>query len=116
MKQDAHSALLHQVGDHDHDADVLLPNHSPEIVRAGPQRTLSGNVRPWRPEALKTRRQGEGSGLKVKFRGWVRGQGDEPSGKVTGENSSYVYKVGVDVIAPVVVGLWRQSYTAVVVW
>lgn len=41
-----HSSFLHQVGDHDDDADVLLPDHPPEVLSAGPQRTLSSNVRP----------------------------------------------------------------------
>lgn len=47
-----HSSFLHQVGDHDDDADVLLPDHPPEVLSARPQRTLSGDVRPRRLETL----------------------------------------------------------------
>lgn len=39
-----HPSFLHQVGDHDNDACVLLPYHSPEVLEGGLQGTLSSNV------------------------------------------------------------------------
>lgn len=40
----AHPSLLHQVGDHDNDAGVLLPHHPPEVLEGGPKRSLSRDV------------------------------------------------------------------------
>ena len=51
------SSFLHQVGDHDDDADVLLPNHPPEVLGARPQGTLSGDVRPGLLKTLKEHRE-----------------------------------------------------------
>lgn len=55
----AHSSVLQQVGDHDDDADILLPDHLPEVVGARPQGTLSGDVGPRCPEALMRCREAE---------------------------------------------------------
>ena len=37
-------AFLHQVGDHDDHAAVLLPHHAPEVLKGGLKRTLGRNV------------------------------------------------------------------------
>lgn len=39
-----HPPFLHQVGNHDDDACVLLPHHPPEVLEGGLERTLSSNV------------------------------------------------------------------------
>lgn len=39
-----HPSFLHQVGDHDDDACVLLPHHPPEVLKGGLEGTLSSDV------------------------------------------------------------------------
>lgn len=41
-----YSAFLHQVGDHDDDLSVLLPNHPPKVLKCGLERTLGGYISP----------------------------------------------------------------------
>lgn len=39
-------SFLLEVGDHDNNANILLPDHSPEVFSARSERPLSGDVRP----------------------------------------------------------------------
>ena len=41
-----HPSALDEVGDHDEDVHVLLPDHPPEAVEGGRQRALGADVRP----------------------------------------------------------------------
>lgn len=41
-----YSAFLHQVGDHDDDLSVLLPNHPPKVLKCGLERTLGSYISP----------------------------------------------------------------------
>ena len=40
----AYSSFLFYVGDHDHNAAVVLPNHLPKVGKRVGHRTLCGNV------------------------------------------------------------------------
>lgn len=49
----SHPSLLHQVGNHDDDAHVLLPHHPPEVLGAGLERALGRDVGPGLVETLR---------------------------------------------------------------
>ena len=56
----SHPALLHQVGDHDDDPNVLLPHHPPEVLSAGLQRPLGCDIGPGLVKAMERRcREGQ---------------------------------------------------------
>lgn len=42
----SYPSFLLEVGDHDDNADVLLPDHPPEVLLARSERPLSSDVRP----------------------------------------------------------------------
>lgn len=50
-----HPAFFHQVGDHDDDLSVLLPNHPPKVFKCRLERTLSGYISSGLVVALKRR-------------------------------------------------------------
>ena len=41
-----HPSAFDEIGDHDEDVDVLLPDHPPEAVKGGRQGTLGADVGP----------------------------------------------------------------------
>lgn len=44
IRDRTYSAFLHQVGDHDDDLSVLLPNHPPEVLKRGLEGALGGDI------------------------------------------------------------------------
>lgn len=108
-----HSALLHQVGDHDYDASVLLPHHPPEVLKRGLERTLRCDVRLGFIIALWMRNRSKHHTNTVNEVIMYR----NPSGRCNAD-ITHIYVVGVNVVT--VFGVFASQrpefHSTVVIW
>lgn len=107
----SYPSFLLEVGDHDNNADILLPDHPPEVFSARSERPLGCNVRPGSLITLQTT-PGCSSGIaECDTRDALMLQSKK-------KNLTHIHKVCIDVVStfPIPVQTVGELDSAVVIW
>lgn len=107
----SYPSFLLEVGDHDNNADILLPDHPPEVFSARSERPLSCDVGPCSLITLQTA-PGCRSGIAECD---TRDASELESKK---KNLTHIHKVCIDVVStfPISVQTVGELDSAVVIW